>query len=314
MQQSTFKDRNPVIVLIWTFALFILMQISQYVGILLASLLSGASFEAIIEGEFNNHYCVLGMGLAAVVIGIPLTLVITKYLWRRSWKWMCFTLNPRLFGYGILLGIALPLLIIVIISALGTVAVVATPARFTAIELLSIVFGTVCLMTYIAITEELIFRGMVVREWAVKMDWPLAALIGGLYFGAVHIFPFLSQVSPFQGVWIMISGLVAGMLFVVMYIRSKSLWLPIGFHFGWNLCLQLFLGTTLSGQEANFGLFRTELSGPLFLTGGEFGIESSVVTYFVYGVVAIFILKYSRGGRPELLNAKPETDMVCSSH
>jgi membrane protease YdiL (CAAX protease family) len=309
MQQSTFRDRNPGLVLIWTFALFILMQISQYAGILLSSLLSSASFEAIIEGEFNNHYCVLGKGLAAAVIGIPLALVITKYLWRRSWKWLCFTLNPRLFGYGILLGIALPLFIIVLISALGTVAVVATPARFTIIELLSIGFGTVCLMIFIAITEELVFRGMAVREWAVKMGWPLATLIGGLYFGAVHIFSLFSRVSPFQWAWIMISGLVASMLFVLMYIRSKSLWLPIGFHFGWNLCLRLFLGTALSGQEANFGLFRTELSGPLFLTGGEFGIESSVVTYCVYSVVAILILKYSRGGRPELLNSRPETDV-----
>ncbi len=305
-QSSTFRGRNPVLVLFWTFGLFILIQTSHYLGILLASLMSSASFEAIIEGEFNNHYCVLGKGLAGAVIGVPLAFVITKHLWRRSWKWLCFTFKAGLLGYGILLGLALPLLIIVIIFAFGTVAIVVTPSRFTAIELSSVVFGTVCLIMFTAITEELVFRGMAVREWAVKMGWTLATIIGGLYFGAAHALRFVSRITWSEGIWIMVSALIAGILFTAMYVRSKSLWLPIGFHFGWNLCLQLFLGTTLSGQEANFGLFRTELSGPALLTGRAFGIESSVVTYLVYIVVTILILKYSKFGQPELLNSRPE--------
>ncbi len=67
-----------------------------------------------------------------------------------------------------------------------------------------------------------------------------------------------------------------------MLVRSKSLLLPIGFHIGWNFCLIAVLGTTISGDESKFGLLNTELSGSSILTGGEFGLELSVVSLIFY--------------------------------
>jgi membrane protease YdiL (CAAX protease family) len=307
MQQSTFKVRNPIVVLLWTCGLLILMQIHQYLGILLSSLMCGASFEAIIEGEFNNECCVLWKGLAAIIIGIPVVLLITRHLWRRSWEWIRFKFNGKFFSYGFLLGIVLPLIVLLLLFSLGMAAIVATPSRYNFVDLLSIILGTTGFALVVAISEELIFRGMAFREWAVKIGWLLAIIFSGLYFGAVHILSLLPQVGLFQVGWIIVSAMVAGILFVAMYLRSKSLWLPIGFHFGWNLCLQLFFGTTVSGQEATFGLFRTELSGPTSLTGGAFGIESSVITYILYSILAILFLIYSRSGKPGLLSSRPDT-------
>jgi len=303
-RNKTFRGRNPGVVLLWTLGLYILMQTHQYVGILLSSLMCGAGFEAIIEGEFYNQCCVLWKGLAAAVIGIPLVILITRYLWRRSWEWMRFRFCGKFFGYGVLLGFVLPGFILALLFSLGMAAIVATPARFGFIDLLSIVIGTVGFTLVIALSEELIFRGMAIREWALKMGWPLATVFGGLYFGLAHMIGILPRISALNGAWIIISALIACVLFTAMYIRSKSLWLPIGFHLGWNLCLQLFFGTTISGQEAEFGLFRTELSGPALLTGGAFGIESSVITYILYIVVAVLFLRYSRLGRPVLLSSR----------
>jgi membrane protease YdiL (CAAX protease family) len=307
---TTFRGRNPGVVLLWTFGLYILMQVHQYVGILLSSLMCGASFEAIIEGEFNNQCCVLWQGLAAAIIGIPLVIIIAKYLWRRSWEWIRFRFNGMLFGYGILLGFILPGLILGLLFSLGMAAIVATPVRYGLIDLLSIVLGTVGFTMVVALSEELVFRGMAVREWAAKLGWPLATIFGGLYFGLAHLIVLLPRISGLEGAWIIVSALIAGILFTAMYIRGKSLWLPIGFHFGWNLCLQLLFGTTVSGQEAIFGLYRTELSGPVFLIGGTFGIESSVITYVCYIIAAILFLKYSKVGKPDLLASRPqgETD------
>jgi hypothetical protein len=67
----------------------------------------------------------------------------------------------------------------------------------------------------------------------------------------------------------------------------------------------LLLGTTISGQEAKFGLFSTELSGPALLTGGAFGIESSVISYLFYILTAVLFLRYSRIGKPSLLDSRP---------
>jgi membrane protease YdiL (CAAX protease family) len=307
MPQSTaFRSRNPSVVFLWSLGLFILMQIHQYLGVLFSSLMCGAGFEKIIEGEFYNECCVFWQGLAAGIIGIPLVIIIAKYLWRRSWEWIRFRFNLTLFGYGILLGLILPALILGLLFSIGMAAVVATPARYGFIDLLSIVLGTVGFTMVVALSEELVFRGMAVREWAVRMGWPLATVLGGLYFGLAHLIVLMPSIGGLEAAWIVFSALIAGILFAAMYIRSKSLWMPIGFHFGWNLCLQLLFGTTLSGQEAGFGLYHTTLSGPAFLTGGVFGIESSVITYVLYIVVAMLLLRYSRVGKPELLAPRPE--------
>ena len=214
--------------------------------------------------------------------------------------------STKLFAYGTLLGLILPLLIIAVIFTMGMATVVATPARFSAIELFSIIIGTLFLLGFIALAEELVFRGMALREWALKIGWPRAIVLSALYFGIVHVIGLLPRITTTEGAWIVLSGLIVGVLLAAMYIRSKSLWLPIGFHFGWNLCLQLFLGTTISGHEANFGLFRTELSGPVILTGGTFGVESSVITYVIYIAVTILFLSYAKSGRPELLDPRSE--------
>ncbi len=304
-QNKAIKPRNPFVVLIWTFGLFMLMQFHQYIGILLSSMMCGASFQTIMEGEFNNHCCVFWRGLTAAVIGIPFVVIVVRYLWRRTWEWIRFRFNLRLLGFGALLGVILPIVIVAMLFVFNMAEVVATPARFTSAELLSVIFGTVCFAMFTALAEELVFRGMAVREWAVKMGWFLAAFFGGLYFGLAHTVGLLTRITPGEGGWILLSGWIAGILFVAMYIRSKSLWLPIGFHFGWNLCLELLLGTTISGQETKFGLFSTELSGPTFLSGGIFGIESSVITYLFYIVIAILFLRCARSGKPGLLDSRP---------
>jgi membrane protease YdiL (CAAX protease family) len=306
MQHGTiFRGRNPGLVLLWTLGLYILMQVHQYVGILLSSLMCGAGFDAIIEGQFHNQCCVLWKGLAALFIGVPLVMIITRYLWRRSWEWMRFNFAGKFFGYGILLGLSLPLFVFAILFSLGMAEIAATPLRFGRLDSISIIVGTTGFAMMVALSEELIFRGMAVREWALKMGWPLATVFGGLYFGLAHMIGLFPRISGLEVGWVFFSALIAGILFTAMYIRSKSLWLPIGFHFGWNLCLQLFFGTTTSGREANFGLFLTELSGPAFLTGGAFGMESSVITYVLYIVVAVLFLRYSRLGRPALLDSRP---------
>jgi hypothetical protein len=307
MQRSVaFKSRNPSVIFIWSLGLFVLMQVHQYVGVLFSSFMCGAGFGAIIEGEFYNECCVFWQGLAAGIVGIPLVIVIAKFLWRRTWEWMRFRFNFTSFGYGVLVGLILPALIIGLLFSVGMAAIVATPARYGFMELLSIILGTVGFIMVVALSEELVFRGMAVREWAVRMGWPLATILGGLYFGLAHLIVFLPSIRGLEMLWIIFSALVAGVLFTAMYIRSKSLWMPIGFHLGWNLCLQLLFGTTVSGQEASFGLYRTELTGPSFLTGGFFGIESSVITYVIYIVVAILFLRYSRVGKPELLAPRPQ--------
>jgi hypothetical protein len=64
-------------------------------------------------------------------------------------------------------------------------------------------------------------------------------------------------------------------------VKSLSLWLPIGFHAGWNYSVSGLLGTTMSGQANSHGLLNLSVQGPSLFTGGAFGIEASAVAVFV---------------------------------
>ncbi len=138
MNEYDFKVRNPFLILIWSFGLFILMHASEYLGVMLASLLSGASFDSIISGNFENNLTILGRGINELFVGVPLVFLIIKFLWRRKLEWMCLKPNLRLFSYGTLLGILLPIIIVLILFIFKNVTITSNIVNFSFIEISSI--------------------------------------------------------------------------------------------------------------------------------------------------------------------------------
>jgi uncharacterized protein len=128
-----------------------------------------------------------------------------------------------------------------------------------------------------AIFEELLFRGYafqrVMRVWGAR---PAMALFG-LLFCVGHL-PGNLDVG-----WWLLSLAMANLfafavLLSLLYLRTGSLAMPIGLHFGWNL-LQASLGFGVSGQSSSSAWFQVDLTGrPAWLTGGEFGLEASALT------------------------------------
>ena len=295
------RQRNPLVVLIWSFGLYILIHTTQYVGYLVASSLSGASFESIISGEFSNHLTLFGQGVTAAVLGIPFMFLVAKFLWRRPWSWVRLHFDIKLLLYGIILGVSAAILALLTVGLFGNIHVTATPSRFQAVELASIILGALGWVAFIAILEEFIFRGVAVREWAVKWGWPVATLLGGIYFGAVHIIGLLPNINFLDVLWITVASIVGNLVFVALYVRGKSLWLPIGFHAGWNLSLKTLLGVTMSGKDSAYSLFIIETSGQDLVTGGMFGLEASVGVMAISIIISVLLLRCSKSGRPRLL-------------
>jgi hypothetical protein len=62
------------------------------------------------------------------------------------------------------------------------------------------------------------------------------------------------------------------------------------------------MGTTVSGSEPTIGLLDVELNGSPFLTGGTFGLETSVISLLFYVLASVLILRLPVGGRIELLS------------
>jgi membrane protease YdiL (CAAX protease family) len=302
MKTGGIKSRNILLVILWSYGLFILMHLYQYVGVLVAARMSGESFESIISGEFDSHKTELIIGLAAVIIGVPLVFLVTRFLWRRSFEWMRLRFEHKNLLFGLLLGFLFPLVIVSILRISGVAEITSSPHPLGSDESVALFIGYACMAVFAGIAEEIVFRGMAVREIAMRVGWIAAAVIGGAYFGAVHLVGNLSNLSLPGALWIILAGIAVSILFVALYVRSQSLWLPIGFHMSWNFCLKGIMGITMSGSESKIGLLGVELTGRDFLTGGSFGVEASIVSIAIYITAAILIFRFPWRGHVALLS------------
>ena len=136
----------------------------------------------------------------------------------------------------------------------------------------------------ISFNEELAFRGYILQRLARAWGLPAAVIVSSLLFAMVHVLN--PNVQPLA----MVSLFVAGLLLATAYLVSRSLWLPIGLHIGWNLTEVILLGFPGSGSP-DPALVRSVVSGPELLTGGAFGPEGGLVglAATVMGIVILFI-------------------------
>ncbi len=141
-------------------------------------------------------------------------------------------------------------------------------------------------MILVGMAEEMVFRGVVFRitENAIGSRWAIA--ISALLFGLVHV-PNDGGLSI-----VPIAGVIAyGVLQAAIYMCTRRLWLCIGGHVAWNYCVGQIFSSTVSGHSPEVGLLRGQLSGNTLLTGGQFGVEGSVITLLLICATAVYFLR-----------------------
>lgn len=134
--------------------------------------------------------------------------------------------------------------------------------------------------------EELFFRGYAYQTIA-RWNRRGAMVISSLVFASLHLG------NTHVGALALLNIFIAGLLLAALYEVTRSLWFPIAAHWLWNVFSGPVLGHEVSGYEDST-LFRTLDSGPAILTGGEFGIEASVLMTAVEVVALIPILRRLR--------------------
>jgi membrane protease YdiL (CAAX protease family) len=125
--------------------------------------------------------------------------------------------------------------------------------------------------------EELFFRGILFR-WIEEFAGSWAALfVTSALFGLVHI-------GNDNATWwsSLTIALVAGTMLGGAYMLTRSLWLPVGLHFGWNVTQGLVWDVPVSGNDVD-GLVSARLVGDPLISGGAFGLEASVIALVVAG-------------------------------
>jgi uncharacterized protein len=139
-----------------------------------------------------------------------------------------------------------------------------------------------------AFIEELIFRLIIYKLTEELLGTWIALLIQVLLFGFAH--GLNDNATLFTTFSVVIVG---GLVYCAAYIYTRSLWLPLGFHFGWNFSQSGIFSMHNSGTPYE-GLLLTNISGPEWLTGGNWGIEGSYIAIFlclVIGIAIMFLVK-----------------------
>jgi CAAX protease family protein len=146
-----------------------------------------------------------------------------------------------------------------------------------------------------AFIEELIFRLILFKITEELLGTWIALAIQALLFGFAH--GLNDNATIFTSLAVAIVG---GLVYTTAYIYSRSLWLPLGLHFGWNFAQSGICSMPNSGTPYE-GLLVTKISGPEWLTGGAFGIEASYFTILLcLLLMVIFIIIAIKSSQIEL--------------
>lgn len=138
-----------------------------------------------------------------------------------------------------------------------------------------------------AVFEELALRGYAFQRAVRGVGVRWAILIFGILFSVLHL-PGNTEFSGTLLTVAMIDIFMAGVMLSLCYLRTNSLALPIGLHFGWNLT-QESLGFGVSGIPTHGWLTPVYHQRPDWLTGGAFGLEASVLDLIGMAIVIVWL-------------------------
>lgn len=146
------------------------------------------------------------------------------------------------------------------------------------------------------IVEEAVFRGFIMTALERRWNRWAAVLLPSVLFGLVHIIG--SELDVLSIVQLVLAGTMVGVMFSLVALESGSIWNGALIHAVWNAAtLFLHIGTEANAQSLASYIPETK---NFLLTGGDFGMESSVISIAAYalfaGTALLLLRKRERGG------------------
>ncbi len=234
----------------------------------------------------------VGRPLIVMLVGAPVTLGLVvgcvtiggRFLDRRKLEDFGLHLERRWFtdlAFGLALGLMLVTGIVAVELMAGWSSQLAQAHRLYPEEPRTLELATlVVLFLCVGIYEELAFRGYMLKNLAEGWNWSVvgsknaafaAVLATSLLFGIIH------GINPHATVISISNTVLSGLFFSLGLLLTGELAIPIGFHITWNLTQSVVYGLPVSGVSLGGGLFALQTSGPVWLTGGDYGPEGGLL-------------------------------------
>lgn len=175
---------------------------------------------------------------------------------------------------GLGLGVSIGVVVVGLMAVFGGLSWASAPGDATG--WLAGAVGALAFLTLPAAAEEALLRGYPMQAAAEAWGAERAIVATSVVFGVMHLWnPGITLLST-------VNVAAAGVLLGVVYVRTASLWWATGVHLGWNWVLGFLADVPVSGLEMlDAPLYDGVAAGPVWLGGGSFGPEGSLVATVV---------------------------------
>ncbi len=155
--------------------------------------------------------------------------------------------------------------------------------------------GIAGLIVIAATLEEIAYRCILFRILEAAWGTVPALCLQSVIFALGHLENIEGRASMQELVTMIVSVTLTGALWTLVFVLSRNLWAAAANHAAWNFTI-ILSGLPLSGIEdwRRMAPMVGEYRGPVWLTGGLFGPESSIVTIVMLAVTVAAMLYWAK--------------------
>lgn len=172
----------------------------------------------------SSKYLIIAMMPITIVFVLLIASLIVKLDYKKAFSFKKFTFKQLLYGFALFIGAR------IITTNILNIVINIFPSLVEDINIVNNVLsvdniwlGILLIGILPAVTEELLFRGVVQNSFIRKYSPAVGIIVSSIIFGIYHM-------NWLQGINAVLIGLALGYL----YYKTKSLWITMLFHFGNN--------------------------------------------------------------------------------
>lgn len=216
--------------------------------------------------------------IALAIAGFAVYLGHAHFIERRVASELGLSGMGREFGIGLLIGAGLYTVCELVLMSLGIY-------RIEGLNPLSYLIPAIAMALSSSVFEELLLRGVLFLSVETWFGSWAALVVSSLVFGLTHL---INPHGTIEGA--LFIAVEAGILLAAAFMLTRRLWLSIGFHMAWNYTQSAIFSGIVSGNDPAPGLIRSTVKGPDLLTGGSFGVESSLLALVLCTTTGVVML------------------------
>jgi membrane protease YdiL (CAAX protease family) len=185
------------------------------------------------------------------------------------------------FGWGSLLSLSIVAAMVILLSVLHHYQIVGIGNG-------GVLLNALFFFSIGAFVQVLAFRIILLRLTEELFGSWIAIGAIALVFGLAHLG------NENATLWTSLGMTLSDLPYSAAFVLTRRLWLVWGFHASWNFFQDGMFGMANSGIESLLSWITADVTGPIWLTGGSFGVEASylvVAVHLALGVVLITMAK-----------------------